>query len=319
MSGILGIVLPVFALVLAGYIGGRARWLSEEGIKGLSSFVFYLAIPALLFRTLARGEIPEALDFDIVFAYFSGAFLVMGVAWAAGRLVFANGAGELALMGMGSMYSNTVLLGIPLVYAVFGEPGILPMMMIVTFHSLILLPLTMILIELGRAGGRAADNPGGGARRVAASTAASVFKNPVILSMLAGLAYNISGLALPGPVDSFAGLLGGASAPCALFALGATLAAYRLGGDLRESLVVVALKLLLHPLAVWLAATQIFALSPVWAAVATLTAALPSGVNVFVIARQYDIYLARASAIILISTGLSVLTLAALIAWLAPS
>ncbi len=62
MSGILGIVLPVFALVLAGYIGGRARWLSEEGVKGLSSFVFYLAIPALLFRTLARGEIPESLD-----------------------------------------------------------------------------------------------------------------------------------------------------------------------------------------------------------------------------------------------------------------
>ncbi len=235
------------------------------------------------------------------------------MARAAGRLVFANGAGELALMGMGSMYSNTVLLGIPLVYAVFGEPGILPMMMIVTFHSLILLPLTMILIELGQA----ANNPGG-ARRVAVSTASAVFKNPVILSMLAGLAYNVSGLALPGPVDSFAGLLGGASAPCALFALGATLAAYRLGGDLRESLVVVALKLLLHPLAVWIAATQIFALSPVWAAVATLTAALPSGVNVFVIARQYDIYLARASAVILISTGLSVLTLAALIAWLAP-
>ncbi len=314
MSAILGIILPVFALVLAGYIGGRARWLSEEGVKGLSSFVFYLAIPALLFRTLASGEIPETLDFDIVFAYFAGAFVVMGVAWAAGRLAFANGASELALMGMGSMYSNTVLLGIPLVYAVFGEPGILPMMMIVTFHSLILLPLTMTLVELGRAGG----GESGGARRVAVSTASAVLKNPVILSMLAGLAYNVSGLALPGPVDAFAGLLGGASAPCALFALGATLAAYRLGGDLRESLVVVALKLLLHPLAVWLAATQIFALSPLWAAVATLTAALPSGVNVFVIARQYDIYLARASAVILISTGLSVLTLAALIAWIAP-
>jgi predicted permease len=315
LSDILGIILPVFALVLLGYVGGRARWMSEAGVKGLSSFVFYLAIPALLFRTLARGEIPEALDFDIVFAYFAGAFLVMGVAWAVGRLVFANGVAELALMGMGSMYSNTVLLGIPLVYAVFGEPGILPMMMIVTFHSLILLPLTMILVEFGQAGGQTA----GGARRVFLSTAASVFKNPVILSMLAGLAYNISGLALPGPVDVFAGLLGGASAPCALFALGATLAAYRIAGDLRETLVVVALKLLLHPLAVWIAATQIFALTPLWASVATLTAALPSGVNVFVIARQYDIYLARASAAVLISVGLSVLTLAALIAWLAPS
>lgn len=319
MTSILGIILPVFALVLAGYIGGRARWMSEEGVKGLSSFVFYLAIPALLFRTLARGEMPEVLEFDIVFAYFAGAFLVMGVAWAVGRLAFANGAGELALMGMGSMYSNTVLLGIPLVFAVFGEPGILPMMMIVTFHSLILLPLTMILIEWGQVGGEGGGPAGGGARRVLVSTAAAVFKNPVILSILAGIAYNLSGLALPAPADAFAGLLGGASAPCALFALGATLAAYRVGGDLRESLVVVALKLVLHPLAVWLMATQVFALTPLWAAVATLTAALPAGVNVFVIARQYDIYLARASAAVLISTGLSVATLAALIVWIAPT
>lgn len=324
MTAILGIVLPVFALIAAGYVAGRAGWMAEAGIKGLSSFVFYLAIPALLFRTLARGEIPETLDFDIVFAYFGGVLATMGVAWLVGRLAFRTSMAELAVMGMGATYSNTVLLGIPLVFAIFGEAGMLPMMMIVTFHSLLLLPLTMILVEIGRGAG---DRRGGvsgvglglGLGRIARSTARGVLTNPVILSMLAGIAWNLAGLPLPGPVDRFAELLSGAAAPCALFALGATLAAYRLGGDLRESLTVVFIKLGLHPLAVWLLATQIFALEPLWAAVATLTAALPAGVNVFIIAHRYELYLARASAVVLISTAASALTLSLLVTRLAPA
>lgn len=313
-SDILGVVLPLFGLALAGYVAGRAGWVEEAGVKGISAFVFYLAIPALLFRTLVRSELPSAFDLDIVVAYFAASLAVMVAARAVGRFIFANRADEIAVMGIGAMYSNAVLLGIPLVFAVFGEAGLLPMMIIVTFHSLILLPLVMVLIEMARGGAGAA----GGGRRVLVSTLAAVFRNPVILAILAGIAYNLSGLGLPRPVDAFAALLSGATAPCALFALGATLAAYRLGGDLRECAVVVAFKLLVHPAAVWLMATQVFVLPPLWAGVAILTAALPSGVNVFIIARQYDVYLARASATILISTGLSVATLAALIVWIVP-
>lgn len=313
-SDIFAVVLPLFGLALAGYVAGRAGWVEEAGIKGISAFVFYLAIPALLFRTLVRSELPTTFDLDIVFAYFTASLAVMLAARAIGRFVFANRADELAVMGIGAMYSNAVLLGIPLVFAVFGEAGLLPMMMIVTFHSLILLPLVMVLIEVARGGAASA----GGSRRVLVSTLAAVFRNPVILAMLAGIAYKLTGLGLPRPVDAFAELLSGATAPCALFALGATLAAYRLGGDLRECAAVVALKLFVHPAAVWLMATQVFVLPPLWAGVAILTAALPSGVNVFIIARQYDVYLARASATVLISTGLSVATLVALIVWIAP-
>ncbi len=311
MTEVLGNTLPVFALVLVGYAAGRRNWITEGGAKGLSSFVFYLAVPALLFRTLGRADVMDALDPRVVLAYFSGTFIVMAVAWGVGRLAFASRFEELAVMAMGAMYSNIVLLGIPLVYALFGEPGLLPLMMIVAVHSLVLLPLTMILIEAGR-------RSEGGTGDLAQAVLGAVFKNPVILSILAGIAFNLSGLELAGALDRFTGMLGGASAPCALFALGATLSLYRVGGDLRESLTVVALKLVVHPALVWVMTAKIFVLPPLWVAVATVTAALPTGVNVFIMAHQYNVYLARTTAAILISTFLSVGTVTGLLLLLAP-
>lgn len=312
MGEVVGNILPLFALVLIGYGIGRARWMSGDQIKGLSFFVFYLAIPALLFRTLGRGEVLDVLDPDILVVYFTGTFLVMALAWALGWLVFANRVEELPVMAMGAAYSNIVLLGIPLVYALFGEAGLLPMMMIVTVHSLILLPLTMGLIEAARGAGA---ETGGRVDLILRPVLKAVFKNPVILSILAGIGFNLSGLELPDPADTLARLLGGASAPCALVALGGTLSAYRLGGDLRESLSLVTLKLVVHPILVWLLATQIFAFPPVWVAVVTITAALPIGVNVFIIADQYKVYLARTTAAVLISTVASVATVTAVVVW----
>jgi len=282
--------------------------MTEEQLKGLTSFVFYLAIPALLFRSLGRGDILDALDPRILMAYFAAVFMVMAVAWLVGRFVFRNPPEELPVLALGATYSNIVLLGIPLIYALYGEPGLLPIMMIVTLHSLILLPLTMVLIELNRGADR-------GLQQALAQSVGTVAKNPVILSIIAGIAFNLSGLTLPGPVDRLATLLGGASAPCALFALGATLSAYRLGGDPRESAVIVLLKLLLLPALVWLLASYIFDLPPVWVVVATLTAALPTGVNVFIIAHQYQIYVARTTATVLISTAISIMTITTLVVW----
>lgn len=312
MGEVVGNILPLFSLVLIGYGIGRARWMSGEQIKGLSFFVFYLAIPALLFRTLGRGENLDSLDPGILVVYFTGTFLVMALAWALGWLVFSNRAEELPVMAMGAAYSNIVLLGIPLVYALFGEAGLLPMLMVVTVHSLILLPMAMILIEVARGAGA---ETGGRVDLILRPVLKAVFKNPVILSILAGIAFNLSGLELPDSTDALARLLGGASAPCALVALGATLSAYRLGGDMRESLSLVALKLVVHPILVWLLATQLFAFPPVWVAAVTITAALPIGVNVFIIADQYKVYLARTTTAVLISTVASVATVTAVVVW----
>ena len=181
-------------------------------------------------------------------------------------------------------------------------------MSIITFHAIVLFPLITVIVELGR-GSRA------GLRSMLGSSLRSLAVNPIILSLLAGIAYGATGWSLPGPVERFTDLLGGAAAPCALFALGASLTAFSIGGDLKEVLVVTLLKLVLHPLIMAIIAFWVFQLPPLSATVAILTAALPSGANVFILARQYNIYLARAASAVLITTGLSVVTLTLLVAY----
>ena len=310
MHSILETVLPIFGLVLCGYTVGRKGWMSEEAIKGLNTFVFYFAIPALLFRATAGGL--GSVEFSIVGAYFAAVAATFLLALAASRLLFRTGPAERALFGMGSTFSNTVLLAIPLIFTALGEEAGRRLMLIITFHAVIIFPVVTVLIELALGAGR-------GWRALAVSTTKSLALSPIILALLAGIAYGQSGLAVPAAGERFLALLGGAAAPCALFALGASLTAFKISGDLKETLAIVAMKLLVHPAIMAVFALYVFDLPPLAAAVAILTAACPSGANVFIMARQYDLYLGRSASAVLISTGVSVVTLSLLLAILKPT
>jgi len=154
---------------------------------------------------------------------------------------------------------------------------------------------------------------------MAEATALAIAGNPVILSIVAGFLWRLTGLGIPGPLKHLLDLLAGAATPAALFSLGATLAGFRLAGDLRESAVAVAIKLLVLPIVVWLLASRAFHLNELDTAVALTCAALPTGANAFILAQRYDLYVARAASSVLISTALSVLTLGVLLAVLAPA
>ncbi len=245
-------------------------------------------------------------------AYFAGALAVFAASMAVGRLAFGLSLAEQGLMALSTGFSNSVQLGIPLVLAAFGEAGLVPLTIIISVHSLLLLSLTTVVVEAGR--GHA-----GGALRMAEATAVSIAGNPVILSIVAGLLWRLTGLGIPGPLKHLLDLLAGAATPAALFSLGATLAGFRLAGNLGESLVVVAIKLLALPIVVWLLATHAFHRSDLDAAVAMTCAALPTGANAFILAQRYDLYVARAASSVLISTALSIVTLGALLAALAPA
>lgn len=313
MATTLSIVLPVFGLILCGYVVGRfTRLLSDEAIRGLTNFVFYVAIPALLFRTLGTLHTPEGVSFDITFAYFGTALTLYAVAMLIGRLVFGHNLEQQAMFAMGCVFSNSVLLGIPLVLTAFGEKALLPLMMIIGVHPLILISLPTILIEVHRGGG-------GRWYQVLASAAVALARNPVVIGMAAGVGWGLTGLGLNPVFEHFIELLGRAAAPCALFALGASLTRYHLGGDLREVGVIVVFKLLAMPAAVWLTATYVFAIDPMWAAIAAVNAAMPDGANVFVLAQKYNLFVARAAAAVLISTALAWLTAAWLLSHFLPA
>lgn len=312
MQAVIEVVVPVFGLIAAGYVLARTPLLSTEGLRGLTNFVFYIAIPALLFRTLARGLPGGSLDFTILYAYFGGVAILYVLAMLTGRLVFAIGFAEQALFAMGAAFSNSVMLGIPLVYTAFGDDGIAPITLIITFHAIVLIGTTTVLVEIGQGSGTSIT-------AIARATVVSLLRNPVIVAMAIGLGWDALDLPIPDLLDRFVNLLSGAAAPCALAALGGSLTTFRLGGNLRESAVMTVLKLIVLPVLVWLLATYVFPLAPTWRAVAVLVAALPIGSNVFVLAQKYRLYVARTASGILISTVLAVITVTLLLAILRPA
>jgi predicted permease len=310
MQVLIDTVLPIFGLILIGYLTGRFSFISSSGIKGLSDFVFYFAIPALLFSSIARGVDLASLDWRILVVYYLACLVTFLVTQQTGRWVFRIPPAERVVMGMGAMFSNTVMLGIPLIPAVFGEAGLLILMIIISVHALILVTACTILVEIHR---NAASR---GWLPAAFSTLQAMQRNPIILSVVAGIAYQLLDLPWPNALQGFTKLLGQAVAPCALFALGATLASFRIAGNLAESLAVTLIKLVLLPGLVFLFARYLFELPELATAVLTVTAALPTGANAFILAKRYNIYLQRTSAAVLISTGVSLLSLSLIVTWL---
>jgi malonate transporter len=310
MSVILGVVLPVFGLILVGFGSVRAKLLDAAGVRGLSAFVFHLALPALLFRSLSQGSGGPPAGAGVVYAYFTGCLLAYGLAMAVGRLAFGNRLEEQAMLAITATFSNSVQLGIPVIFTAFGAAGERPALLVIAFHSVTLLTLTTVLVEIGLGRGQ-------GPLRAPVLVVKSLAANPLILAIFAGIAWGWTGWTLPGPAAEFLRLLAGAAGPCALFALCASLAGLPLRGDLAESLAVSAIKLFLLPAAVWLCARFVFPVPPIEEAVATVLAALPTGVNPFILAQRYDLYVRRSASVIVLTTALAFVTLSAVLAMLA--
>ena len=307
MALILDIILPVFGLVMLGFVAAKATWFDEGAIRGLSLFVFNFAIPVMLFRTLAQVELPETIEWGFLLSYYIGALAVFGLGMASAGLLFGRPLEAQGAAGLTAGYSNTVLLGIPLVLTAFGDAAALPLFLLVAFHSLLLFPTATAVIEAGRGRGE-------GLRRLPLVTAIGLARNPIVAGLALGLGFNLLGLPIPGPVDAVAATLGQAALPCATFAMGASLARYRIAGSLGESAVLIALKTLVHPVLVWLLATRVFSVDPLWASVAVVMAALPTGVNAYLFAQRYGTGIAPAATSVLVSTVIAIGTLTALLA-----
>lgn len=315
MQTTIELLLPVFGYIACGYGAGRVGLIGEGGVRGLMSFVLYFAVPALLFRIAVNGNFLELDNLAIVLAYYGGCLLVFAIAVLLGWLAFSLPLEQRGILGMGATYSNSVLLVLPLVLTTFGEAGLVPLLPIIALHNVVLFPLVIVFIEIGR-GRRQAASSGPGT--VLVSTLRGTLENPVIIALIVGFIWAAVDFGMPAPLEVFTGSLAKAVAPTALFALGASMAGYRLSGRLSESAMMVLFKLILHPLVVWLLGRYVLDLQPLYLAVATITAAAPIGANVFVLAHRYQVYLARATSALMISVVLSVVTLTVVLAIFVP-
>lgn len=311
MSPVVNVVLPVFAIILAGYAAGRLRLLSAPSSEALNGFVYYVALPVLFFSSMATVEPAKIFNWAFLGAYAGGQAITFFLALIVARLFFGGRPAENAIFGMSAIFGNTGYMGIPLAMVAFGEAGTFPAILSTVFKSSVVIAIITALIEMD-------IRRGSGAGRMARDVATALAKNPMVTSAAAGIAWSFTGLGLAAPVETFCRILGAAAGPCALFAIGLFLVDKPIRKGLGEVGGMVALKLLVHPLATWWLAFKVFQLDPVWATVAVVMAALPAGANCFVIAGRYGIYVQRASTAILFSTIASVATVSLLFSlWVA--
>lgn len=306
ITAIVQIIAPIFGIVLIGWLAARRGALDEAAVRGLSLFAFNFAIPVLLLRTVAQTEMPPQPEWRFVFAYFSGAFAIFALGAVTARLAFGRRGAAPAIFGISACFSNTTILGIPIVLKAYGDAAAVPLALILGFHSALLFTLTTVVAEVGAGVGVPVP-------RLLRNVGTGLVTNPILWGIFGGLALNFLGLALPAMLDQLAATLGSAALPTALFALGANLSRFRLTRTLREALLLTALKTALQPALIWLLGTQLFLLGEVSLAVAVTMAALPTGINAYLFAARYEAAVPEATSTILVSTLVSVPILALLL------
>jgi len=313
MSAVIDVALPVFAIMAAGLLAGRMKLLGTEAALALNAFVYWFALPPLLFLGLAKQPLADVLNGPFIAAFLTAqlgvALLGMLVAWLGDRCTPME---ALVQRGLNACFANTGYMGIPLFLAAFGPPGLGPVILATILVSSVTIGLSVVGIELCRARGSGVM---GAVRKVGGA----ILRNPLVMAPLAGLIASALSLPLPRPVVTFGELLGAAAGPCALFAIGLFLAGQRLRGAFTpDTLPPLVLKLLLHPALAWVLVTHVWPLPPFWAGASIILAALPTGALTFVVAQRYGIEVERTGAVILVSTLASTLTLSALLVVMLP-
>lgn len=309
MHAVLNAALPVFGLILLGFLAGRSGRFEPSAADTLNRFAFYFALPALIFIAMAKVAPDQLRQLGFLAAFAGGAIVTWLVAYALSRI---NGqpVADALIEGCNAGYSNVGFMGVPLCLLVFGRDGIAPAAMSVLLTACVQFLLAIVLVELALKGGASL---GHAVRQVLIS----LMRNPLFIAPLAGITVSVTGLNVPVPLEQFALLLGNAAAPTALFCIGLSLAQTKLASqDYAAIARLTALKLLLQPAIAAALALYVFSMPKLWAQAAILLSALPIGSGIFTIAKTYERDTGVSSGAILMSHVVSVLTLSFLIAFM---
>ncbi len=307
-------LLPVVLLIAMGYISGRAGWIRSEASKDLSNLVFMVLTPALLFRTMSTVHV-EQLNFKPVAMYFVAAALLF-----AAMLLWQGATRRAAVLALAATFSNTVMIGVPLVSLAYGEAGLVMLFTLISVHALVLLTLATVVLELAVAREQAAKDSG--APRHMALTVLAAMRNgivhPVPLPIMVGLAFAQTGLVIPALLDKPLLLLSNAFGPIALVLVGVTLTQVRVGEHLLAALRLALIKNLAFPALVALLSWS-FGLSGLALSVMIVAASMPIGANVFLFSQRYEVAQELVTASVAVSTVLALLTVSLVMAWLGAS
>jgi malonate transporter and related proteins len=296
---------PLFAVVLAGYMIARWRRWKHASTVRISRFVFVVLLPALLFHLMSGLSKLPPVDWRLLIAFFGGCFVVFAIGRIVAARVFHLDGVAQSVFAMAGVFSNNVLLGVPLIKLTLGPSALPSVALVLVFNALTLWTLVTISVEWARHG--SLSLPGFG------KTALGVITNPIVAAILLGTAFGLTGLELPAPADAVLAILSQIAAPAALLALGMGLTEYKVQQKWRPSAAITVIKLIVQPAAVWLLAVAL-GLPAMERTVAVVLASMSVGVNVHLMAVQFETLEGVVASSLVLSTALAAVTTPVLLA-----
>ena len=306
MADVLGLVLPFFGLILLGAFFARRTQQPLEALGWMNTFIIYAALPALFFQLVSRTPVDQLTEWSFVLGSVFATFLIFSLMCAGSMIFTRSNLAESTIKGLSAAYGNIGYMGPALAMLAFGPSAAVPVALIVCGENVFHFAVTPLMMALS---GRANQSVGA----IALQAVKRIVLHPLIVATMLGILAAVMRFEPPLAVNRLLDLLAQAAAPCALFAMGVTLALRPLKRIPAELGVISALKLVIHPALCFIVLSLIGDFPAVWLYCAVLLAALPTAANVYVLAQQYDVWVERASASVVITTALSVVTLTVLL------
>jgi malonate transporter len=295
------LVLPVFAIIVTGWLVGWFGYLPRSLADALVQFAYNVAMPALLVVTIAQEPARNLLEWRFLLAFGGGSMLCFVLVFITLRAAWGRDLAASTIHGMTATMTNTGFVALPILHSIYGQPAVLPAAVATVFVAAVMFPVTVILLEHAKGGsqGPAAGN---------AALVKQIALNPMVLSTLIGLAWAIAGLPMPAPVAAYLDIFAAALTPCALFAIGLGLSIDEVRAHLTSSLVLAAIKLLVLPVIVY-GLCVATGLNPLYTIAAVICAAVPTAKTMYILSHGYKVEEPLVAATISITTLASVVTL----------
>ena len=290
---------PLFALVLMGYVVMRLSGWTAEVAESLSKFVFVVALPAMMFRLMCGMSKLPPVDARLLIAFFGGCVIVFALGRLVGWKLFGLDGVSQSVFALGGVFSNNLMLGLPLAKIVLGDAAVPSVAMVLVFNSLTMWTMVTVSVEWARHGSFSVHG--------FARTARSVLTNPLILAIIFGTMIGLTGIQLPEVIDVPLGMVAQIATPLSLIALGMGLVQYGIRGDWQISTAITVMKLIIQPFVVWVLA-RLLKLPVMETRVVVLLGSIALGVNVYLVAKQFKALEGAVASSLVLSTVMAAVT-----------
>ena len=302
---IAALILPVFAVILTGWIVAVTGYLSRALSDALIHFAYNIAMPALLIVTIAQEPAHSLINWRFLVAFGGGSLLCFVLVFGIMSIQGSRSLASRTMHGMAASMTNTGFVALPVLQAIYGPRAVLPAAIATVFVAVVMFPLAVILLELGQRDAH-------GSRTPAMVTIKHVVLNPMVISTVIGMLWSVFGLRMPAPVTAYFGILADALTPCALFAIGLGLSIDGLRANIGKASLLSAVKLVFMPLVVYGLSLSL-GLDPLYTIAAVICAAVPTAKTVYILAGEYHCEEMMVASTVSMTTLVSVISL---VVWL---